>query len=602
MDHRFQIDLRGIIELLSNHLYSGPQVFLRELLQNAVDAIRARGQGGSVRIETARDDEGRPVLVVSDDGIGLTEAEIHRFLATIGESSKRSAEPGGKTDFIGQFGIGLLSCFVVSDEIAAVTRSVQGPETTEWRGRPDGTYSVRALGANAMDPGTRVTLRCKPGMEDWFAGDRVREIVTHFGALLPFPIHVIADGRDTHVNEAGPPWRRGDDPAERRAALIEYGKKTFGVGFLDCIPLRSEAGDIEGVAYVLPFSPNLAARRTHRVYLKGMLLSEEAPGLLPDWAFFVKCVLNANDLRPTASRESFYEDDQLAAAREALGACLRRWLVDLARHEPDRLRLLIALHHLAIKALAVHDEEFFALFVPFLPFETSMGTMTLAEYRQHDRTVRFVRDLDEFRQIAAVARAQGICVLNAAYAYDLDLVERAPAVLDVEVEPISAQALSRELEEVSIAERDHVWDFLKTAERVLAPFGCGVDVRKFRPDTLPALYSSGSEGAFRRAVERTKEVSGGFWSSVMDGIASRHAGAEQTRPQLTFNYRNALVRKIARLEDARLQELSIQLLYVQSLLLGHHPLHARELGLLNDGLLGILEWGADLRGSGGLLQ
>ena len=74
---------------------------------------------------------------------------------------------------------------------------------------------------------------------------------------------------------------------------------------------------MDGVAFVLPYTPNLAAKRTHRVYLKNMLLSEEADDLLPEWAFFVKAVVNVNDLRPTASRESFYEDEKLDDARAA---------------------------------------------------------------------------------------------------------------------------------------------------------------------------------------------------------------------------------------------------------------------------------------------
>ena len=94
MDHRFQVNLSGIIELLSNNLYSGPEVCFRELLQNAVDAITARcaiepGFEGGVRLEVVRGASVPPTLTCEDDGVGLTEEEVHQFLATIGESSKR---------------------------------------------------------------------------------------------------------------------------------------------------------------------------------------------------------------------------------------------------------------------------------------------------------------------------------------------------------------------------------------------------------------------------------------------------------------------------------------------------------------------------------
>ena len=119
MEHKFQVNLRGVIDLLSDNLYSGPQVYLRELLQNAVDAVVARrkvdsSHTGSITMElTQSNGKNPPTLMVQDDGVGLTEEEIHQFLATIGQSSKR--ESLDRSDFIGQFGIGLLSGFVVSE-------------------------------------------------------------------------------------------------------------------------------------------------------------------------------------------------------------------------------------------------------------------------------------------------------------------------------------------------------------------------------------------------------------------------------------------------------------------------------------------------------
>ncbi|HLL72195.1 MAG TPA: ATP-binding protein, partial [Pyrinomonadaceae bacterium] len=95
MDYKFQINLRGIIDLLSNHIYSSPQIYVRELLQNGVDAILARRyveplHEGAIRIRVPDAPAGeQPALVFEDNGIGLDEAEIHRFLATIGQTSKR---------------------------------------------------------------------------------------------------------------------------------------------------------------------------------------------------------------------------------------------------------------------------------------------------------------------------------------------------------------------------------------------------------------------------------------------------------------------------------------------------------------------------------
>lgn len=599
MDYKFQINLRGIIDLLSHHLYSGPEVFVRELLQNGVDAIRARaniepGFQGEISIEVHGGKKGGkpPTLVFTDNGIGLTEEEVHRFLATIGQTSKSAELWEHPSDFIGQFGIGLLSCFVVSDEIVAVTRSARGGSPAiEWRGKADGTYTLKVLDHD-LAPGTQVFLTGKKGCEEYFEVERLAERAHHFGSLLPYPIRVAGPRSSSIINPEPPPWRQKyAKESERRAALLEYGRKVFEVEFFDCVPLRSAVGEVDGVAFVLPFEPSLATKRTHRVYLKNMLLSENAEDLVPEWAFFVKCVVNANDLRPTASRESFYEDEKLTATRQALGQCLRDYLTGLARKDPERLQQLIALHHLSIKALAVKDDEFYRLFIDWLPFETSMGDMTLAEYKKDNPTLRFVRHLDQFRQIARVAAAQGLNVVNGAYVYNAELLDKyAEAFPDAQVEEVNPESLTKGFEDVSLDEREEMFALVKAADLVLQPYKCSAEVKKFLPKELPALYSTSADAQFLRSVEQTRDISDSLWSSMLGNIAGRHGGAFA---QLCFNYNNPLVKRMAGLRNKALLTRSIQMLYVQALLLGHHPLNAREMALLNEGLLGLIEWGLD---------
>ena len=608
MDHRFQVNLRGVIDLLSHHLYSTPGVFVRELLQNATDAIRARrhlepSHGGTVRMELIeKQDGGLPTLLFSDDGVGLTEEELHRFLATIGESSKRETLEARRNDFIGQFGIGLLSCFMACDELLVVTRSAKGDgRTMEWRGRHDGTYAVRPSEHRLEHPGTQVFLVARADAAEYFTAERVRQLAVHYGGLLPFPIHLTAEGRTEHLNPAPPPWRQKyESVAERRAALLAYGREVFGQDFVDCIPLRAEAGQVEGVAFVLPFSPHFNARQKHRVYLKDMLLSESAENLLPEWAFFVKCVVNAQGLRPTASREAFYEDATLARARESLGQSLRQYLVDLAHNDQRNLQRLIALHGLSVKALALDDDDFFRLVIHWLPFETTLGMMTLRHYRQSFPTVRYVNNLDAFRQVARVAAAQGLCILNGAYTHDTALLEKLPRVLpDTPVELFSAAQLPQGFEELTAEERQDVARLRQVATEALEPFRCEVSIKKFLPPEVPTLYGDVDDGAFRRDVERAREGTDELYASMLEGALS--GAPEEERPQLCFNLRNPVVRRLARVRDAAQLRLSVEMLYVQALLLGHRPLNAREMTLLNQGLLGLIAARLDDdEGTGGL--
>ena len=166
---------------------------------------------GQIKLELVKDKSGtQPTLVIHDNGIGLSESEVHQFLATIGQSSKRDVT--SEADFIGQFGVGLLSGFVVSEEIVVISRSISAEaKTVQWKGRNDGTYEVGELDFDA-EPGTEVYLRAKPGCHDFFDFDFVVSTARNFGSLLPFEIRISNGEQSVTINEI-PPWRSGiDDP------------------------------------------------------------------------------------------------------------------------------------------------------------------------------------------------------------------------------------------------------------------------------------------------------------------------------------------------------------------------------------------------------
>lgn len=597
MGHKFQIHLRGIIDLLSKHLYSGPEVFVRELLQNGVDAIRARQKHdpdstGSLNFEL-HTPKGKPATIVAtDDGIGLTEDEVHRFLATIGESSKRVAEGERPTDFIGQFGVGILSCFLVSDEIVVISKSAKSDSpAVEWRARPDGTYEVKVLDRD-LSPGTQVCLTARDDADEFFTYDRLTELTKHFGGMLPYPVKVSAGRRSEVINERGVPWRQEwSSEKERTKALLAFGREAFGIEFFDAVPLRAKEGAIDGVAFILPHEANLSARRAHRVYLKHMLLSENADNLLPDWAFFVKAVVNANDLRPTASRETFYDDNKLAAARESLGDCLRGYVVQLAEKRPEKFEKFIDLHHRALKALAVEDDGFYKMFIDYLPFETTHGRMTFGEYRRENDVILFAPTVDQFRQIARVASAQGKCVINAGYSYDHELLTKAPDVYDdMGVEEVEASEIVQSFEELSLDEQESAHLLMTVAESALKPFRCEPELKKFKPKEIPALFSTSKDGRFFRSLEQSREIADPLWGGVLDQLGKREKRGS-AHSQLCFNFQNTLVHRLIGIKSKSLLRRSIEMLYVQSLLLGHQPLNAKEMALLNDGLLALIELG-----------
>ena len=593
-DFAFQVNLSGIIELLSHHLYSGPQVYLRELLQNATDAIEARRQlekdhAGEISIELVTE-SGGATLIFEDNGIGLTEEEVHKFLSTIGLSSKSDDLARRRGDFIGQFGIGLLSCFMVTDEIVMISRSARtGHAAVEWRGTGDGRYSLRHLEASSVRVGTKVYLRARPESLEYFEARFVRQHLHGYGGLLPHRIEFVVDGQRSPVQAGTPPWKRKySSPQSWRTDALAYGHEIFGMQFLDCLPLEVEELGLQGIAFILSASPSLAARRADRIYVKNMLITDKSDQLLPEWAFFARCVFNATGLNPSASRETLQDDDRLQLARAGLERNLREYLLDLARHDHERLRTLIKVHFRAIKVLAADDDEFYKLFIDWLPFETSQGEQTLRTVRQSSREILYAGSVDTFRQMAQVAAAQSLCVINAGYTCDAELLEKLPdAFPDLNVRRLEPDEFLDTLEELSLTEQEQTQAAMDAIETILARFRCDLEVKSFQPADLAALYTIGQAAKFQRDVQRAKDVSNDLWAGVLNGIGSGPSATARSR--LCLNWKNPVVRKLFSLKEQSVLRRAVELLYVQSLLQGHYPLDAGERRVLSDGLTGLID-------------
>ncbi|WP_430779636.1 HSP90 family protein [Actinoplanes sp. G11-F43] len=575
MSNTFQVDLRGIVDLLSHHLYASPRVYVRELLQNAVDAITAVGPAhdGVVTIASS-DGTGDGTLRIDDNGIGLTEAQVHELLATIGRSSKRDELGFARHEFLGQFGIGLLSCFLVADQIRVHTRQA-GAAPVLWTGYSDGRYDVRP--GDEREPGTTVTLIPRRGAEHYLTAEAVTELAGTYGGLLP--ARVMVDDRKVTVGTV--PWKL---PPESRLA---YAERTLGFRPFDVIELDVPAAGLSGAAFVLPTPVNPATRGGHRVYLKRMLLSESIEGLLPEWAFFARCVVDSTELRPTASREALYDDGLLAETREAIADQLRGWLVRLSTTDPRRLAAFLRIHHLGVKALALHDDEMLRLVEQWYPMQTNMGEVTLAEFRARHGVLRYASTADEFRQLAAVAAAQDIGLINGGYVYDAELIQRL-ALVDPEVraERLDPTDLTTRFTAVDTEAELRLRPFLAAAQRRLDRLGCEVVVRVFDPVTLPALYLVSREAAFHDEFTASRDQADDLWGGVLDAL-SRTVPPE--RPQLVLNHRNPLVRRVVALGDDELAGLAVESLYGQALMLGHHPIRPSDAALLTTSFLGLLD-------------
>ncbi|MEU6861474.1 HSP90 family protein [Glycomyces sp. NPDC046736] len=589
--HTFQVDLRGLVDLLSHHLYSSPKVYVRELLQNAVDAITARRSADpsftgpyAVRIVT----DGKR-LRITDPGVGLTVAEVHKLLATIGGSSKRDEEiEGARRDFLGQFGIGLLACFTVASVITVTSRSARetGAPAVRWTARDDGSYTVTEVpAAEHPEPGTTVELTARPG-EDWLGPRKVADLAREYGSLLPVDITVEGGDGPVTVTDTPPLWER-EYPTQtaRRMALNEYCERVLGFEPLDVIDLDVPLAGVKGVAFVLPHATSPSSRPAHRVHLKRMLLTETADNLVPEWAFFVRCVIDTDTLRPTASRESLYDDEALAVTRDALGSQLREWISRMAAEDPTRLEAFLAVHELGVKALARHDPELLEAMLPWLRFETTAGRTSLTEFARVYQPIYLASTVDEYRQVAQIAAAQGIGVVNGGYTYDAELVEALPRLdPSVKVEALQPGVISASLDALDTGTELALQRFLNTARARLDQVDVDVVVREFNPVTVPALLLDDREARRERQRAEAEAQADDLWGGILASIKR-----DAPRAQLVLNHRNPIVRRASAVADPELAGTAVESLYGQALLMSHRPLRSADTALLNRSFMNLLE-------------
>ncbi|HEY8662400.1 MAG TPA: HSP90 family protein [Propionibacteriaceae bacterium] len=599
----FQVDLRGLVDLLSHHLYSSPKVYVRELLQNGIDAVTMRG---------ATDD--RPAILLTgadqstdgrmhcfDSGVGLDDDDVRTFLATIGRSSKRDELGFARTDMLGQFGIGLLSAFLVTDEIEVLSRKGDGP-IVRWRGRGDGSYVIDHTAPAPSDPraqwlaagpGTCVALGPRRGAEEWLATDRVVALAQQYGRFLPHKVEAAlrdaalggaAPQRTVAIAPMTPPWLVGD-PAQRRAAVNELGVAELGIPPFATVPVSVPAAGLNGVALILGNPTHAGRRPGSRVYLKGMLLGDEMGGLLPEWAFFARLVVDTSALQPTASREALYSDDLLADTRTALGDQLRRWLSRLAATEPGRMHEFLRIHHVAAKGMALADDEMLKILLPLLPFETNTGESTLPDLMARTPTFYITRTVDDFRQVAQVGAGQGMEIVNGGYVYEYDLLLKAGTVLPgANLVPLTPDDLDSHIRTVDMSRESAVAWPLDQMRAALDRLDVDLELRGFSPSSVPALYLDSETAQERRERRAVADTADDTWAAIL-GAFDDGASA---RARLLLNDDNQTVRRLLEVRDPALASMGVESLYTRALLMGHHRLRAADLAALDRSFLGLL--------------
>ncbi|ENE8217580.1 HSP90 family protein [Listeria monocytogenes] len=594
--HRFQVNLAGMIDILSNHLYDEKDVYIRELLQNATDAIRARKKIDSTlegKIHASlTGDNNEKTLIVEDNGIGLTEDEVHAFLATIANSSKGEKNFDGESsnDFIGRFGIGLLSCFIVSDEIVMISTSQKDGGTTEWRGKADGTYSVRKIETDTREPGTQVYLRLRAGLEDHPECEDVEYLINtlkKYGSSLESNIIVEMNGLEEEINSWTKQFSDKETlPTLSREQIIQYGEYILGTHFQDYFLIENESGRTFGIAYMIPHAVQMNAIRKNTVFLNKMFVTSEANNILPDWSFFAKCVIWTDELQPVASREAFYKNERLTSVASELGVALKKGIETLPE---EALMKLLATHYLGFKALASEDAPFLKLIYPYLPVRTLNGEEKLGDIIAKNDVIYYTYSVDDFRQIKDIARSSGMTLINGGYSYDSPILAQLSYFVEgTEFILIEPEEMTDKLRPMTGDEEQAYQPILTEMNSMMVEFDTDVLIKHFEPKDLPIIFIHSTATQELRELERAVEETSSVFSDILESIQKEQEPAPLAH--LYLNLDNELIKRLFTSEKT-VKELSVivNVLYIQALLLGHYPLKRKEMVLMNQNMLRILE-------------
>ena len=374
--HRFEAEVSQVLRLVINSLYSNKEIFLRELISNASDAIDKLRFESITRPELLGDqpdftirvipDPHAHTLTIQDNGVGMSREELITNLGTIAHSGsrqfieglQRAAEAAQKGDIslIGQFGVGFYSSYLVADRVEVISRSAHHDEAWRWASDAQDTFTIEPVAHDLMPSrGTRVILHLKEDQRDYLNTWRLRHVISRYADYVSHRIELpktreledgeevppVADAEFEQVNEASALWQRPaseltDDqynefykhlthdwrpPLARTHFSIEGTQQFKGLLFVPSTPSQ----DL--------FDPD--SRHGARLYVKRVFIMEDCKELLPRWLRFVRGVIDSDDLPLNVSRELLQDSRAVRVIEKQVVKKVLSMLEDLAQERPE---------------------------------------------------------------------------------------------------------------------------------------------------------------------------------------------------------------------------------------------------------------------------
>ncbi|NLO97803.1 MAG: molecular chaperone HtpG [Peptococcaceae bacterium] len=446
----FQTEIRQLLDIVINSLYTDRNIFLRELISNAADAseklryfklTEENGDRLNLPLEISiQTDEKAHTLTISDNGIGMTKEELIENLGTIAHSgskefirklteAKKDSEAGPvDLSLIGQFGVGFYSAFMVADKVTIHTRSYK-PDAESWVWTSDGTGTYSLAKGDKSTYGTSITLDLKSDAHNYSQAEEIKRIIKRYSSFVPFPIKV--NGEKVNTVEAiwtKNPSQISDEEYTEFYKYIDnaYQEPFYKLHFTSDAPLSIRA---------LLFVPSenyerLGFSRMERgvnLFCKKVLIQEKSEAIVPEWMRFVRGVIDSDDLPLNISRETLQDNALISKLNKVVTTRFLKFLDEQAKENPDKYKQFYEKFNRFLKEGAATDYTHRDALVKLLRFESNMtakGELTsLEDYvgrmKEDQKAIYYVggtnREVIESGPYLEVFKDKGIEVL---YTYE----------------------------------------------------------------------------------------------------------------------------------------------------------------------------------------
>ena len=392
----FQAEVQQLLDIVINSLYTDKEIFIRELVSNAADALEklkytelTGNKIGDAELELEikiTTDEENKTITISDHGIGMEESELIENLGTIAHSGSKnfiksiSDTSEKETNLIGQFGVGFYSAFMVSDKVNVQTKSwKEGSATLSWMS--DGKTGYEIAEAEDQKRGTSITIALRDEHEEFSKDERVKEVLQSYSSFVPFPI--ILNGERVNNIEALWMKSKSDISEEDYTEFYKFAAKAFDepryrLHFNADAPLM-----INSLVFVPKENPEKFGFGQIdpgvALYCNKVLIDGQPKGLLPDWLRFLKGVIDSEDLPLNISRETMQDSALIRKLNRLITKRFIKLLENEAKSNEEGYNDFYEQYRHFIKEGVITDNDHREELSKLLRFESSMsekGTMT----------------------------------------------------------------------------------------------------------------------------------------------------------------------------------------------------------------------------------